>query len=61
MVKNINQEVQLIYSPGYDCYYFRHIQSLFVSSQDYKTPSKALADFRAKNVIWVEDKNNESK
>ena len=59
MIKNINRitdDVLMIYSHGYDCYYFRNVRSLLVSLQDYETPGKALTEFNTDKVIWVEDK-----
>lgn len=59
MIKNINHitdDVLMIYSPGYDCYYFRKVRSLLVSLQDYETPDKALVEFNTDKIIWVEDK-----
>ncbi len=58
MTKDINQitnDVLLIYSYGYSCYYFRNTQSLFVSLQDYETSDKAMAEFKTDKVVWVED------
>ncbi len=46
----------MIYSPGYDCYYFRNVRTLLVSSQDYEGPDKALSEFNTDKIIWVEDK-----
>jgi len=46
----------MIYSPGYDCYYFRNVRTLLVSSQDYESPDNALAEFNTDKIIWVEDK-----
>jgi hypothetical protein len=43
MIKNINRitdDVLMIYSPGYDCYYFRNVRSLLVSLQDYEIRTK---------------------
>ena len=59
MVKNVNQDVLLLYSTDTDCYYFRNSQTTFISLQTYRTQDVALADFEAKKVIWVEDKKNE--
>ena len=59
MIKNINRitdDVLMIYSPAYDCYYFRNVRSLLVSLQDYETTGKALAEFNTDKVKWVEDK-----
>jgi soluble P-type ATPase len=61
MVKNVNQDVLLLYSTDTDSYYFRNSQTTFISLQAYRTQDIALADFEAKKVIWVEETNNENR
>ncbi len=60
MVKNVNQDVLLLYSTDTDCYHFRNSKTTFVSLQTYRTQEIALADFEAKKVIWIEESNNEN-
>jgi len=60
MVKKISQDISIYYSPGYECYYFKYLQSLFVSLQDYKNQNDALADYKNGGVVWIEERKYES-
>ena len=51
----IDSHIELIYSPGFNCYYFKNNRSKFVSLQDYDTPGQALDDFKTDRVIWAQD------
>jgi hypothetical protein len=60
MVKNVNQDVLLLYSTDTDCYYFRNSKATFISLQTYRTQDIALVDFEAKKVMWIKETENET-
>ena len=50
-----NDEIIVMYSPGYEYYYLKNIQSQLISAQSYETHEDALDDLTTEKVIWIMD------
>ena len=55
VIKQIDDDLAIVYSSLHDCYYLKNLISQLVSSKSYKTAEDALDYVEHNKVMWIED------
>ena len=55
VIKQIDDDLAVVYSSLHDCYYLKNLISQLVSSKSYKTAEEALDYIKNNKVMWIED------
>jgi len=55
VIKQIDNDLAIVYSSLHDCYYLKNLLSQLVSSKSYKTAEEAQDYIKNNKVMWIED------
>jgi hypothetical protein len=55
IIKQIDDDLAIVYSSLHDCYYLKNLISQLVSSKSYRTAEEALDYIENNKVMWIED------
>jgi len=55
VIKQIDDDLAVVYSSLHDCYYLKNLISQLVSSKSYRTAEEALDYIENNKVMWIED------